>query len=274
MSVNEEAANITDEPVISSDNNKLAPPATINNPNTNYGFFKNKKRFIIIICSVFILAIALLVVSLLIKPPRLTEDRLRTESLSYLKEKYHEDFVIKDIEFGIDGWSDYIDGITASALNSNDEFSVEWYEENGGVAFSDSYYRLLIRDDYNAYLKDTLESLDIEAKAYIDTRDKSQCSAKLTKGVPLTKIYDLANKDVFYIKIYTNSEAEAKKVEQKLPQELVKSKLVSILRIVAYADKTYNIISSGFTVSDDNPMEDVLYTNYNIRINSDLEIKY
>lgn len=233
----------------------------------------SKKVLIISICSTLLLGVILLFIGYLITPSTKGSDYLEATTLDYLKNKYHEDFRIVNINYGTKNWNPN-DTITASLNSSNDTFYVIAREENDKYVFSDSYYGLFIKNDYDKFLKDTLENLGIEAKAFLYLGGSFTYSDKLTNEIPMAKIYDTDSNARFTIKIYTKSEAEAKKVEQKLPQELVKNKLVSTSYITALKEDTYNQILSVSDIDKIQMSEDTIYVGTDLIIESNLEIRY
>lgn len=125
-------------------------------------------------CAVLCFLVAIGVCSCGFKPKeRVTAQDIINEMKDYLDEKYgyfHYDIVA----FEPAGWSHFYDLLictTSAADGTEEEFCVERFQNEDEYYYEDNYFGLVIRDDFEAMMKDYTEKYFTEYKMFSDLSD-------------------------------------------------------------------------------------------------------
>lgn len=234
---------------------------------------KKKKRVLITsICGVALALTSFLIIGTIIITNPKNPEYIKKAALSYLKVKYNEDFTVESLSEPGFAYSDNI--LTVSTK----EDPISYFKVRGSdpvkeTTFRDGYYGVLIKNDYENFLKDKITGMGIIAKPFLILGEEVY-SSKLNKEVPITKIYDTDKDTTFSIQIFTETESDAKKIEKELPQILVDNKLASDILVIALKRDKYNLLVSSSDINKIQFPNDVLYRSSIIKINSNLEIGY
>ncbi|HEX9059271.1 MAG TPA: hypothetical protein VF941_03740 [Clostridia bacterium] len=173
----------------------------------------------------------------------LTPEQKKEKVLSYLKNKYGEDFVMGSMEES--GWGQSHDSFVLHPLKGtkNDAFTV-WgsCKKDGTYDMHDSYYGIIIKPEYEAVISDFVKEYYKEFKLYTDF-GAGVFADNLNRNTKISEVYNLdplfSSETVVFVK---KSSADASDVSENLKKIAVKmraKKLIGKVKVYIVFDNKY-----------------------------------
>ena len=202
--------------------------------------------------------------------------------LAYLKDKYDEEF--EGIAYEPKDWSSGGDSffVRPKSGTRKDGFEV-WgivNKENGEYEFTDGYFGVYIRDEYEKVMRGFIDEIYSEYKIYLKTETYGGLTQRLNKNTKMSEIYMKDEKGFFeadtyiYVKQSSAEGIDIKDVAQKIVSKMAENKLVGEIIISIIRNECYDTIKIDSRKNRQNASsKENTVTGASARVNYSLEIK-
>lgn len=204
---------------------------------------------------------------------------IKAEMLTYLEEKYGEEFV--PMSLSPSGFAYSYDNLRVYPKNGNkgDSFEV-WGTrmEDGSYSMSDGYFGIYIKDEYEAMLSGFVGEIYKDFKLYTDFGEGGILPDRLDKNTKLEEIY---NKDEMFWSdtVVFVKEASVKGIDdedsiRKIAENMQAKKMVGSVRLfIVFNEKFDSIGLEALNLNPTKESEYYLRDRKIIKVNRDLEIR-
>jgi len=201
--------------------------------------------------------------------------------LEYLKDKYDEEF--EGIAYTPKDWSSGGDSffVCPKSGTRKDGFEV-WgivNKENGEYEFTDGYFGVYIRDEYEKVMRGFIDEIYSEYKIYIKTKSYGGLTQRLNRNTKISEIYMKGEKGFFdadtyiYVKQSSAEGIDIKDAAQRIASKMAENKLVGCIDIIVILDEKYDAIKLDGANRKKASSKENLVESLRLNVNTDLEIK-
>lgn len=174
-----------------------------------------------------------------------TPEGIKDTMIAYLEEKYGEEFV--PITLTPRNWAYDYDELSVYPKNGNEEedyFYVRGTKmEDGSYIMQDGYFGVLIKDEYEAFMRSLVKEIYDEFKLYSMFGKLGVLPDRLNKDTKLSEIYDpneyFSSSTNVFVKQLSAKGIDPKEAIRKIAEKMVENKLVGSIRIYIVFDDKY-----------------------------------
>lgn len=213
------------------------------------------------------------------KPKKVySRDQKKNMALSYLKEKYGEEFVAKSIISSSWGQShDELYFYPQSRIEDNSFVVWGTTLDNGTYAIHDGYFGLIIKNEYEKVISSFVKEIYSDFKLKTDF-EKSICPDRLNKDTKIDEIYKMGERFYSHTTIYVKqSSAEGINLDdslEKIAKKMIESKLTGSVKIYVILDDKYDTLALDFfaNATQEQRKAVLLYDGKQIDVDNNLNI--
>jgi hypothetical protein len=202
---------------------------------------------------------------------------IKAEMLTYLEEKYGEEFV--PMSLSPSGFAYSYDNLRAYPKNGNkgDSFEV-WGTrmEDGSYSMSDGYFGIYIKDEYEAMLSNAVGEIYKDFKLYTDFGEGGVLPDRLDKNTKLDEIYnkdeDFWSDTTLFVKQESAKGIDEEASLRNIAEKMLEKKMVGSVHLYIVLDNKYDSIElEALNAKDEKDY--FLYEYKSIKVSVDLKIR-
>ena len=170
----------------------------------------------------------------------------KSKMLSYLKNKYHQEFTAK--VFCGKSWAYNYDELSAYPVGKEDQVFLVRGENTkwGFYTCHDNYYEYIIRDDYEKAISDIVGNYFTDFKVYMQPSEGMH-DDRLNYGVKVEDIYDYDKRFLTELLIFVKQDNTTDKdlniILQKIATKMIEKRLMGTICIYPTFNNKYELVN-------------------------------